>query len=183
VADAQPKLVRQPVMVASIAGLLGTVALASRGLGISGLTAAGMTAVLVVVAATDIERRVIPNRVIVPAAAIVLIARVVFFHSHALDYVIAAAVTATAFLIPNLINRSLMGMGDVKLALFLGAGLGTSVLAAITFAFLAVFPFALGMLVVGGREARKASLPFGPFLALGGIVVLLVPGILGLAGS
>jgi prepilin signal peptidase PulO-like enzyme (type II secretory pathway) len=167
----------------SIAGLLCATVLASRGFGISGVIAAAITAVLVVVTATDIERRVIPNRVIVPAAAAVLVARVVFFPHHALQYVVAAALAAIAFLIPNLVNRSLMGMGDVKLALFLGAGLGVSVLAATTFAFLAVFPVALGMLVAGGREARKASLPFGPFLALGAFIVLLLPGMLGLPGS
>jgi leader peptidase (prepilin peptidase)/N-methyltransferase len=77
-------------------------------------------------------------------------------------------------LIPNLINRSLMGMGDVKLAVLLGAGLGWGVVGAVTVAFLSMFPVALGTLIRGGLAARKTTLPFGPFLALGGLVILIV---------
>jgi prepilin signal peptidase PulO-like enzyme (type II secretory pathway) len=181
--DKQPLLDHHQVATATVAVGLAATAFVVRGFGAGGFIAAFMTAVLVLVAATDLERRVIPNRVILPATAVVLCARVALFPSHALEFVLAAAGAATVFLIPNLINRSLMGMGDVKLALFLGAGLGVSVLAAITIAFVSVFPVAVAMLIAGGKEARKSTLPFGPFLATGGIVVLFLPGILGLAGS
>jgi leader peptidase (prepilin peptidase)/N-methyltransferase len=80
-----------------------------------------------------------------------------------------------AFLIPNLINASLMGMGDVKLMVLLGTGLGWGAVGAIMIGFLGAFPFALLTLIRGGVAARKATLPFGPFLALGGLVILIVP--------
>jgi prepilin signal peptidase PulO-like enzyme (type II secretory pathway) len=76
-----------------------------------------------------------------------------------------------------------MGMGDVKLALLLGAGLGSSVVGAISVAFLAVFPIAVGMLIRGGLGARRRTLPFAPFLALGTLVVLFLPYITGVGGS
>ena len=66
-------------------------------------------------------------------------------------------------------------MGDVKLILLLGVGLGSGVLGAVTIAFLSVFPFALAALMRGGVAARSATLPFGPFLAFGGLIMLLVP--------
>jgi prepilin signal peptidase PulO-like enzyme (type II secretory pathway) len=50
-------------------------------------------------------------------------------------------------------------------------------------AFIAIFPLALAALIRGGLAARKATLPFGPFLALGGLAILIVPRILGLGGS
>ena len=58
------------------------------------------------------------------AIAAIVLARIAFFPDHALESLAAAVGAATAFLVPNLIGLSLMGMGDVKLALLLGAGLG-----------------------------------------------------------
>jgi leader peptidase (prepilin peptidase)/N-methyltransferase len=90
-----------------------------------------------------------------------------------------AIAVGIAFLIPNLINQSLMGMGDVKLMVLLGAGLGWGAVGAIMIGFLSVFPFALLALIRGGVAARKTTLPFGPFLAFGGLVVLIVPHLIG----
>jgi prepilin signal peptidase PulO-like enzyme (type II secretory pathway) len=72
-------------------------------------------------------------------------------------------------------------MGDVKLVMLLGAGLGGGVVGAITVAFISLFPVALATLIRGGLAARKSSLPFGPFLALGGLAVLIVPHLAGLS--
>ena len=82
-------------------------------------------------------------------------------------------------MVPNLFNRAAMGMGDVKLALFLGAALGWGVVGAIVIAFLSVFPIALGTLIRGGRAAGKSTLPFGPFLAFGGLVILIAARLIG----
>jgi prepilin signal peptidase PulO-like enzyme (type II secretory pathway) len=145
--------------------------------------AAFISATLVVVAATDLERRVIPNQVVLPATAIIVLARIATSPGRSFEFVLAAVGAGALFLLPNLIGRSAMGMGDVKLALFLGAGLGWGVIGAITIAFVAIFPVAVGTLVRGGLAARKAALPFAPFLALGGMVILIVPRLVGLGGS
>jgi prepilin signal peptidase PulO-like enzyme (type II secretory pathway) len=66
-------------------------------------------------------------------------------------------------------------MGDVKLVLLIGVVLGYSVVNAVLIAFLCVFPVTLLMLVRHGLAARKATIPLGPFLSLGALIVLLLP--------
>jgi prepilin signal peptidase PulO-like enzyme (type II secretory pathway) len=168
------------VPVAVLSGALAVLAFTGYAPGPRAVVGAFMAAVLVVVAATDLERRIIPNRVVLPAAAITLTANVAFFPGRAGEFVLAALGAGVAFLIPNLVNRSLMGMGDVKLVLLLGAGLGWGVVGAVTIGFLSVFPVAVAVLIRGGLSARKATLPFGPFLALGGLVILILPHLTGL---
>ena len=65
-----------------------------------------------------------------------------------------------------------LGMGDVKLSAFLGAGLGINVIVAMFVGFFVAFVPAAMLFVRHGREARKESIPLGPFLALGGVVAL-----------
>jgi leader peptidase (prepilin peptidase)/N-methyltransferase len=67
-----------------------------------------------------------------------------------------------------------MGLGDVKLAILLGAGLGASVVAALVVGLLAGFVAAVFLLVTRGSAARKMAIPFVPFLALGGLVALFL---------
>ena len=177
--DTRAPLLRRPVPVTLVAIAFAGVALIAAPSGGAAVLAAFVAAVLVVLAATDLERRIIPSRIVLPAAAIALVANVAISPGQAPEFVLAALAGGVAFLIPNLISPSLMGMGDVKLMLLLGAGLGWSVRGAVIIAFLSVFPFALGTLIRGGVAARKSTLPFGPFLALGGLVVLIVPHLLG----
>ena len=178
-APAEP-LVSRPVPVALVAFGFAALTFACYPFGAAAVIASFMAAVLVVLAATDLERRLIPNRVVLPAAGILLLARVIVTPDRGLEFIGAAMAGAVVFLIPSLVNRSLMGMGDVKLVFLLGAGLGWGVAAAITLAFIGVFPFALAAVVRGGLAARKQTLPFAPFLAFGGLFVLIVPHLSGL---
>lgn len=171
--EERARLLRRPGAPAIVAAVLAALGLASYSTVGDRAIAALMAVVLVIVAATDLERRIIPNRIILPATGIVLLARIATRPAHASEFALAAIVAALAFLIPNLISRAAMGMGDVKLAAFLGAGLGWGAFAAIAAAFLAVFPFALLALIRGGLSARKSTLPFGPFLAFGALLVLI----------
>ena len=166
----------RPLSVGILAVAVAVLAFTRHSLGPGAFIAALVAAVLVVLAAVDLERMVIPNRIVLPATAVVLVARAALMPTHFLGYALAAAGAAAAFLIPHAINRSLVGMGDVKLAALLGAGLGVSVLGAVLIAFLALFPVAVVVVLAGGAAARKTALPFGPFLALGGILILIFPG-------
>jgi leader peptidase (prepilin peptidase) / N-methyltransferase len=139
------------------------------------LVAALTGATLVVISAIDIERGIIPNRIVLPAAAIVLVAQIALFPERSGEWALAAILAALFFLIPNVLSRKLMGMGDVKLALLLGAALGWQVVGAVALAFLCVFPVALFALARGGLAARKTTIPFGPFLSLGALIMLFVP--------
>jgi leader peptidase (prepilin peptidase)/N-methyltransferase len=168
-------LLRHPAPVAVVAVGFAVLAFASHRPGATATIAAFLAAVLVVLAATDIERRVIPNRVVLPAVTITLAAHAALDPRMSIKFALAAIAAGTAFLIPGLLRRSWIGMGDVKFIVLLGAGLGWGVLAAVTIAFLSLFPVALATLLRRGLAARKATLPLGPFLALGGLIMLIGP--------
>jgi leader peptidase (prepilin peptidase)/N-methyltransferase len=63
-------------------------------------------------------------------------------------------------------------MGDVKLALFLGAACGRAVGVALLAGMVAALVPAVVLLARHGSAARKMAIPFGPFLALGGLLAL-----------
>ncbi|HET9124783.1 MAG TPA: A24 family peptidase [Solirubrobacteraceae bacterium] len=143
------------------------------------LIAGGVAAVVVVLAAVDVRHRIIPNRIVLPATALVLLARGALLPGDALGFALAAGVAGMALLILNLLARGGVGMGDVKFALLIGATVGTHAVAAISLGFFAIFPVALVVLIRKGLSGRRAWLPLGPFLALGTLVVLMMPGTVG----
>lgn len=130
--------------------------------------------VLVVLAAIDLDQRVIPNRIVLPAAAAVLALQLIFYPDRAVEWIAASLGAALFLFIPGVFKSGAIGGGDVKLALLIGATVGAQVLAALTIGFVAMMPAALFMLVRGGRAAREQQyLPLGPFLALGTLFVVL----------
>ena len=133
-------------------------------------------AALVLLAVIDLDRRLIPDAIVLPALAAVLILQIAFYPHHTLEWVLATLGAALFFFIPMLIYPAGMGMGDVKLAALLGAALGRSVAAAIILALLAGGAFALIVLAREGLGARRKAIAFGPFLALGGLVVFFLGG-------
>jgi len=134
-------------------------------------------AVLVVVSVVDLKRRIIPNRIVLPATAVVLAARTIV---HPSVVWIVAGAGAAAFLLAAAIARpGGMGMGDVKLALLLGVAVGRTVPLALLVALLAAVVPSLVLLGRHGRAGRTMGIPFAPFLALGGVVALLVGAPLG----
>lgn len=149
--------------------------LASAHLGIEprALIAAFVISTLAVVSVVDVQRRVIPNAVVLPATAIVVVAQTAFFPERSAESVLAAVGTALFLLLPALVSPAAMGMGDVKLGLLLGAALGRDVVAGLALGAVAALPVALWVLVRAGRGAHGATIPYGPFLALGAAVVLL----------
>jgi prepilin signal peptidase PulO-like enzyme (type II secretory pathway) len=145
-------------------------ALVDFGLGSRGLIAAAFVAVLAVLGAGDAEKRTIPNRIVLPAIALVLVAQLAFFGDRALEWLGAGAGAALLLQVPAWIRPGSVGQGDVKLALLLGVGLGREVIDALLIGSLAAFPVALWIVVRGGWDARKRAIPLGPFLAVGGIL-------------
>jgi uncharacterized membrane protein (UPF0127 family)/Flp pilus assembly protein protease CpaA len=164
----------QRALTLGIAFAVAAAALAHFGLGARGAIAAAFVGVLVVLAAADLAHRIIPNRIVLPAAGLILAAQIVFFPDRALEWVGVGAAAFMALLIPALIRPGTLGMGDVKLALLLGVGLGQEIVVALLLCSLAVFPVALWILIRGGWSARKRAMPFGPFLALGGVLATFV---------
>ena len=166
--------------VGALAAAVGALAFASYPLGPGAVIAAFFAAVLIAVAAIDLRSFTIPNRIVLPATAIVLAAQTAFYPQRAGQLVLAALLAAALLLLPHLISSASMGMGDVKLALLLGVTLGWGAIGALMIAFVAVLPFAVVTMVRGGAATRNAPLPFGPFMALGALVVLIgsqMPGV------
>jgi leader peptidase (prepilin peptidase) / N-methyltransferase len=140
------------------------------GLTLAALVAAFFCAVLVTVSATDLEHRIIPNRVVLPAAVVVLAAQTLLQPSP--EWVLAALGAAGFLLLAALAYPAGMGMGDVKLALLMGAMLGRSVPVALMAGMLLALVPSIVLLARHGSAARKMGIPFGPFLALGSLVAL-----------
>jgi leader peptidase (prepilin peptidase)/N-methyltransferase len=134
------------------------------------LIAAFFCAVLVAVSVIDLERFIIPNRIVLPAAVIVLAAQTLRDPSP--EWAIAGLGAALFLLIAALAYPAGMGMGDVKLALLLGFELGRTVPVAMMVGLIAAIVPSAVLLARHGSAARKMRIPFGPFLALGGIVAL-----------
>jgi leader peptidase (prepilin peptidase) / N-methyltransferase len=140
------------------------------GLSGSAAIAAFFCVVLVAVTATDLTHRVIPNRIVVPAAAVVLVAQTTLQPSP--EWAIAALGAALFLFVAALAYPGGMGMGDVKLALLMGAALGKTVPVAMMVGMLAALVPSFFLLARHGSKARKMGIPFGPFLALGSVVAL-----------
>jgi leader peptidase (prepilin peptidase)/N-methyltransferase len=130
-------------------------------------------ALMIAVAAIDLEHRIVPNRLLAPAAIWALAGWAVV-DAGFLPEAVAAGAGAFAFLLlAALAYPAGMGMGDVKLAGTMGLFLGLSVIPALLVAFLAGSIVGIAIVAREGRDARKKGVPFAPFLALGGIVGLL----------
>lgn len=129
---------------------------------------------LVVLTAIDIERRIVPNRIVLPATGVVLAGQLALNPDRWLEFVLATLGAGLFLFLPRLLYPAGMGLGDVKLAMLLGAGLGTAVVAAFVLGLLAGFVAAVFLLVTRGSAARKMAIPFVPFLAFGGLVALFL---------
>jgi leader peptidase (prepilin peptidase)/N-methyltransferase len=140
------------------------------GLTLDAAVAAFFCATLVAISATDLEHRIVPNRIVVPAAAIVLVAQTVLHPG--VEWVAGALGASTFLLVTALVYPAGMGMGDVKLALLLGAMLGRTVPIALMAGMLSALVPSVVLLARHGSAARKMAIPFAPFLALGGVLAL-----------
>jgi leader peptidase (prepilin peptidase)/N-methyltransferase len=140
------------------------------GLSGSAFVAAFFCIALVAVSGTDVEHQVIPNRIVLPAAVVVLAANTALHPS--VEWAIAAFGASGFLFAAALAYPKGMGMGDVKLALLMGAALGKTVPVALMLGMLAALVPSVYLLVRHGAAARKMKIPFGPFLALGSVVAL-----------
>ena len=128
---------------------------------------------LVAITLTDLERRLIPNRILI-VAAVLGVAIAAATDPSSLPERAAAALAAGGLLfVAALAYPRGMGLGDVKLAAVMGLFLGRNVAAALLVALLSGSVVGLAMIARHGAAARKRAIPFGPFLALGGVVGLL----------
>ena len=158
-----------------LAAGLSWVGLAIACLAVFGLTLEAIVdiagcAVVVAITVTDIERRIVPNRIVVPALVVALVVQTV--RDPSLEWLLAALTAGGFFLLLALVYPAGLGMGDVKLAAFLGAWLGWDVWVALLAGSLLGALYALVILARRGAEGRKATLPYVPALASGAVIAL-----------
>ncbi len=125
---------------------------------------------VVAVTVTDIERRIIPNRIVVPALVVALVVQTI--RDPGFEWLLSALAAGGFFLLLALVYPAGLGMGDVKLAAFLGAWLGVDVAVALFVGSLLGALYALVILARQGAEGRKATLPYVPALAAGAVIAL-----------
>ena len=171
---------RYPLVELLTALTFATVALV-RGVDLDLALELPFAAMLIAVAVIDLEHRIVPNRILGPAAVWALGAGAVVRTGELGELAVAGAAAFLCLLLAALARPGGMGMGDVKLAGVIGLYLGASVVPALLVAFAAGSLVGIAMIAREGAGARKKGVPFAPFLALGGLVGLLAgPELVGL---
>jgi leader peptidase (prepilin peptidase)/N-methyltransferase len=165
--------VRYPLLELMTGIVFALVALA-RGLDAELVVLLPFAAVLVAVAAIDLEHRIVPNRIVLPAAVWAVASSAVIRPGELPELLIAGAGAFLALLVAALARPGGMGMGDVKLAGVMGLYLGTAVIPALLVAFATGAVVGVAIMVREGAASRKKGVPFAPFLALGGLVALVI---------
>ena len=159
--------------VEALTGILFAAAAYEFGLGYALLSALVLISALISLAGTDLEHRLLPNVIVGPAALVGFALSVLASPERWWLYLLSAGAVAGGLLLLVLLYPGGMGMGDVKMGGMLGAFLGP-------YAALAVFLGALGgaltggLLMAAGKMRRRSALPFGVFMAIGGVVALFV---------
>ena len=125
---------------------------------------------LVTLSAADLRYRLVPNRIVLPAFVVCVLAHTAIEPS--VEWLAAALAAAAFLLVAALAYPAGLGMGDVKLALLLGAMLGRTVGAALLIGFLTALLPSILLFARHGSKARKMAIPLVPFLAFGAIVTL-----------
>ncbi|MEA2408822.1 MAG: leader peptidase (prepilin peptidase) / N-methyltransferase [Thermoleophilaceae bacterium] len=128
---------------------------------------------LIALAAIDFDHKLLPNRIVYPMAVYGVIATLIVDQGDLVENLIAGAGAFLFLLLAVLAYPRGMGMGDVKLAGAMGLYLGLSIIPALLVAFLSGSVVGVVILAREGAQARKKAVPFGVFLALGGIVGVL----------
>ena len=171
---AAPISARYPLVEAGTAVLLAAVAAVHAGDPTQLALGIALVLFLVPMALIDLDHRIIPNRLTGPAAVVALALGLALDPAGQPERLVAALAAGGFFLVAALLKPGGMGMGDVKLAGVLGLYLGSAVAPALLVALVSgVVVGAVIMARRGVAEGRKTAVPFGPFLALGGVVGLL----------
>jgi len=129
--------------------------------------------VLVPIALIDLDHRLIPNKLTLPGATLAVVLVALTRSDALVEHLIAGLAAGGFLLVAAIAHPAGMGMGDVKLAAVMGLFLGRAVGPAMFVALIA--GSVVGALIIarkGAKEGRKTAIPFGPYLAFGGLVGL-----------
>lgn len=151
---------------------LAVACLAVFGWSLDALVGAAGCGVLVAVSVTDLERRIIPNAIVLPATGTALVVQTI--REPGPEWLLAALAAGGFFFLAAVAYPAGLGMGDVKLAAFVGAWLGWDAVPGLAVGTLLGAAAAVVVVARHGAEGRRSQLPYGPFLAAGGVAGLFV---------
>ena len=163
---------RYPLVEAVTAGLLVAVVL-TQGDGADLWLGLAFVVLLVPVTLIDLDHRIIPNTLMLIGTVVSVVILLLTDPGALSEHLIAGAAAGGFLLIAALAYPGGMGMGDVKLAFVMGLFLGRNVAPALLAGFL--LGSIVGGLIMarkGVAAGRKTKVPFGPFLAVGGLIGL-----------
>ncbi len=163
---------RYPIVEAITAALLVAVVL-DKGADSDAWLGIAFVILLVPVTLIDLDHRIIPNTLMLVGTVVSVTLILLTDPSALTEHLIAAAAAGGFLLIAALAYPAGMGMGDVKLAAVIGLFLGRNVAPAMFVAL--ITGSVVGALIIakkGAKEGRKTAIPFGPYLAFGGLVGL-----------
>ena len=170
----EPISARYPLVEAGTALLCALVVVVK---GADGDAVIGIAFVLLLVPITliDLDHRIIPNKITYPGAVLALVLVAIFDPDSLVENLISGAAAGGFLLVAALVHPRGMGIGDVKLALMMGLFLGRAVAPAMFAALISGSLIGAVIIArVGAKRGRKTAIPFGPYLALGGLVGLFV---------
>ena len=160
------------VLAAGLGAFAGS--FADFGLGTRALIGAVLCPALVLLAVIDAQHLLLPNAIVLPTTLAVAVILVVGAPSSFLPHLAAAAALGGFFFAFAALFPGSMGFGDAKLGFLLGLALGSRTFAAAIYAIAGLLVAALYVLATRGAAARKDTIPFGPFLAAGGIIAFFL---------
>jgi leader peptidase (prepilin peptidase)/N-methyltransferase len=163
---------RYPAVEATAGALLAAlwVRFAPLGAWVPFVASGAFALMLVAVFAIDLDHQIVPNAITYPGLAAGLLIAII--EGRVVPSVLAALGAGAFFLLVAIVSRGGMGGGDIKLAAMMGAFLSWP---AIAVALLLAFTLGagVGVLLLGLRKrTRKDPVPFGPALAVGGVIAL-----------
>jgi leader peptidase (prepilin peptidase)/N-methyltransferase len=130
-------------------------------------------ACMIALGGIDLDHKLLPNRIVYPMALWGLAATLLVDRHDVVEHLVAGAGGFLFLFVALVAHPRGMGMGDVKLAGAMGLYLGLSVVPAMFIAFVTGSIVGLGIIAREGAQARKKAVPFGVFLAIGGLAGLL----------
>jgi prepilin signal peptidase PulO-like enzyme (type II secretory pathway) len=167
---------RRIAVVAATALLFALVGLRYEGDALHLAIVAGYVAALLVCTGTDVLAFRVPNVITYPAILAAIVIGMTMSDVSIGGMWAGGLVTGGTFLAMSIATRGGMGMGDVKLAFFVGFALGLS-LGVVSMLITAIGGGVIAVLLMVTRlRSRRDPIPYAPFISLGAVYVMLMHG-------
>lgn len=168
--------VRTAIVVAATAGLFAVVGRQYSGNVWDVTIVAAYVAVLVICTATDVLAYRVPNAITYPAILLALTLGLTLPDTNRLDVVAGGLLFGGLLFVPSILTGGAMGMGDVKLAFFVGLALGLTFVVPAMLVMAISGGLAAALLLITRLRGKGDPIPYAPFIAGGMLLVLFLQG-------